>query len=121
MWDDIDKNDLTATKQSDKYEVGIGLIPNIVGEYSFTDKWIFFGGAQHYLNPLSYSSTSTETSKTTVTASKTNTTVACIGVRFSYENFAAEAALSDTLFSDGPSTLFNGKNLLGTFGAFIYF
>jgi hypothetical protein len=118
-------DEITNTRTS-AYAVDLLVAPNLVGEYSFTEKWMAFGGARHSIEPigLAASTNGPAAAKTDVTALTflTSTTTATIGTRFTYESFAAEAALSDALFSNGPSVLFtDAHDLLITFGAFLNF
>lgn len=50
-----------------------------------------------------------------------NPTVATAGLRYQKDRFAAEAALSDNVFTNGVSEVFQGNNTLVSFGAFLYF
>jgi len=110
--------------------MGLGLYsaPNLVGEYAFNSNWFVFGGARHVVTLLGYESRTNEAANVNLSDESTrihntSATTANVGVRYQRSGFAAEAALSDALFTDGASTLFstNGAGLLASFGAFLYF
>ncbi len=113
-------DEITGTRES-AMGSALYLTPNLVGEYAFNPNWIVFGGASHAINLFEMSSFSAGATDNFGTAMETGTTTASAGVRYQNENFAAEASLSDALFSDGTSALFNGNNILASFGAFLYF
>jgi len=113
-------DEITGTRES-AMGSAFYLTPNLVGEYAFNPKWIVFGGASHAINLFEMSSYSAGATDNSGFAMETGTTTASAGVRYQNENFAAEASLSDALFSDGTSALFNGNNILASFGAFLYF
>jgi len=105
-------------------------VPNIVGEYAFNENWLAFGGAKHEIEIYGYGATTTLTgtaaapvkvNTTTSSEIKTGTTTASIGGRYQNGMLALETALSSAVFADGPSTVFAGKNVLLTFGAFLNF
>jgi len=99
--------------------------PNILGEVALTEKWMMFGGASHRLTAFHYGTETEGTGDAKIVSSaleiKTSATQAQLGLRFNSTRFAAEAALSDALFSDGTGAIFNGNNLMATFGGFLYF
>lgn len=113
-------DEITGTRES-AMGIGFYVSPNLVGEYAFNPNWIVFGGASHSINLFEMSSFSAGATDNSGYAQETGTTTASAGVRYQNENFAAEASLSDALFSDGTSALFNGNNILASFGAFLYF
>lgn len=105
--------------------VGLYTYPNILGEVALTEKWMMFGGASHRLTVFHYGAETLGTGDAKIDNSaleiKTSATQAQLGLRFNSTRFAAEAALSDALFSDGTGAIFNGNNLMATFGGFLYF
>ena len=119
MWDDI-----TNARKS-KSDLVLFIAPNLVGEYAFNENWLAFAGARHAIQAFGYGTTTIlqagVSEKTSIYSYVTKPTTATIGTRFQRKGFAAEAALSDAVFSDGPSTIFQGTNVLATFGAFLYF
>lgn len=129
MLDNIDPANPVAGRESASGIV-LKTVPNIVGEYAFNENWLAFGGAKHeieiygYETGTSLSGSAAAPVKTgTVTNSeiKTGTTTASIGGRYQNGMLALETALSSAVFADGPSTVFAGKNVLLTFGAFLNF
>jgi len=106
-------------------EIGLMISPNILGELAITNNWLVFGGATHNIllgSYLGYTLGSGE-NKVDYTAIQMHSypTVATAGVRYQKDNFAAEACLSDNVFTNGVSEIFQGNGTLISFGAFLYF
>jgi hypothetical protein len=111
--------------QTGHMETAVLLSPNILGEYSFTQNWLVFGGATHDLKLFSYGAKTEGTGDAEVKSSAmqmySNATVATAGLRYQKDRFAAEAVLSDNVFTNGVSEVFQGNNTLISFGGFLYF
>lgn len=117
--------DNITDQRTDRNSIALYTNPNILGEVALTEKWMMFGGASHRLTVFHYGAETLGTGATKIDNSaleiKTSSTQAQLGLRFNSTRFAAEAALSDALFSDGTGAIFNGNNLMATFGGFLYF
>lgn len=119
MYDDV------KDTRTGRMTVSLLAAPNVLGELALTDNWLMFGGATHTITVVGYGSGSTGTGDTEVTNSnlimRSGANVATMGLRYQQPLYAFEARLSDNVFSNGPSEIFNGSNVLATFGGFLYF
>ena len=122
-----------SNHNKDEYStMGLYAEPNIFAELGLGNCWTVFGGANYTWAVLTMESEEFTTDyndeldivKSSVTKMRSRTGVASanIGARFQYSNFAVEASIEDTFYSN-PFTGFSNANsdFIANFGAFIYF
>ncbi|MGL1933965.1 MAG: hypothetical protein OCD01_03060 [Fibrobacterales bacterium] len=124
MWDDIEPDEFSSLSRIDKSSHTIEFTPNASLEYMLSKYLIVFGGIQHTIARNGSSDrdvvdtdpgvnvkleTSRETEAYTLQSNSTNTS---FGLRVSYDNLSIESILSNTVYENGTSDLFNGKGTL---------
>lgn len=124
LWDAI------KAQRESYFETGLNLTPNILGEYAFTEKWLGFGMVGHTVradfNHITNEGGSPAAEQKLSETSTVGTEIplgtnAKLGVRYQNDWLAAEAAIEDQVFMNGTSSLFNGTNLVSTFGVMLKF
>ena len=112
--------------------MGLYAEPNIFAELRLGNCWTVFGGANYTWAVITMESEEFTTDyndeldivKNSITHMRSRTGVASanLGARFKYSNFAVEASIEDTFYSN-PFTGFSNANndFIANFGAFIYF
>ena len=122
-----------SNHNKDEYTtMGLYAEPNIFAELALGNCWTVFGGANYPWAVFTMESEEFTTDyndeldivKNSIThmRSRTGVATANIGARFQYSNFAVEASIEDTFYSN-PFTGFSdaNNNFIANFGAFIYF
>lgn len=143
FYDEIESNDRTRTDSNgNEYQdgnkdnhsvIGVYTQPNILAELGLGNCWMVFGGASFTWRVFNWASdeyienynsrkdpSDKETTETSNITMKTGATTVTAGARFQYKNFALEASVADSFFSN-PLEGFDGSNFIANLGAFINF
>ena len=128
-----DEFDDKAHQNKDEYfTMGIYTQPNIFAEIALGNCWMVYGGADYTWTLFSMEDEdfienyedeiSIVKSSATKIRSLTGATRVNLGLRFQYNNFAVEASIENTFYSN-PFRGFSDENnnILANFGGFIYF
>ena len=123
----VDGYDSTATAESEAslFELGLEVIPNILGEVAVTDNFIVFGEAAYNWLVFGFGSGTDGVKGAkddyTILESHSYTAMASAGLRYQKDNrYAIEFELGDKVFTD-TKAIFNGEGTFVTFGGFLYF
>lgn len=124
IYDDQEFRDTTSGElvETSKFDFGVSLSPNILGEVLINESFMLFGEASYTWNAFHYISGTDETGdEYTTKVSKSDKVDATAGIRYQYKDWVAcEFAFGDSFFTDTKS-IFNGEGVFVSFGGFIYF
>lgn len=122
MFDEYERNMKGKKVNESLTEVGLDLVPNVLGEVALNESVLLFGEAAFDWLAFAYGTGSDEEgSDYSVLQSQMSKVSATMGFRYQYENFAAlEFAFGDSFFTDTKS-IFNGQGVFVSFGGFILF
>ncbi|MCQ2096387.1 MAG: hypothetical protein MJY87_00385 [Fibrobacter sp.] len=104
------------------FEVGLAVVPNILGEVMINENFMFYGEASYEWLALGFGNGTDENGDDySVLQSQMNKVNATMGMRFQYKDYlACEFAFGDSFFTDTKS-IFNGQGVFVSFGGFINF
>ena len=130
FYDEFD--DDTRKNKDDYFTMGVYAVPNIFAEIKLGNCWHVYGGADYTWAVFTMESEEFITdyndeidimkSNITRIRSLTGATTVNLGARFYYSNFALEASIENTFYSNPFRGFADGNNnLLANFGGFIYF
>jgi hypothetical protein len=121
MYDEVDQ----PTGNRGHMMLELALAPNISMEYAFNPNWLVFGGATHtfdfQMDSYDVYAANAKVGSVSGNVLMTQQTVADMGIRYQRGIFGAEAGIRSTVFTDGPSRIFTGGNMLAGFAAILQF